>query len=99
MRFRGNQPATESPGRDHDLEQIYPSDVEPKDVVSIEDAAQRENRNEDEANVEELEQTARDYWGRSGQETDGAVPSEPPDSDPLPLQFPRKPKGPPEHNM
>lgn len=66
---------------------------------TIESITELENKKADEANVEELEQTSRDLWGRSGQQTDGAVPAELPDSDPLAQQPLRKPKGPPEHNM
>jgi hypothetical protein len=66
---------------------------------TIESITEQENREEDEDNVEELEQTSKDYWGRSAQQTDGAAPTEPPDVDPLIQQFPERPKGPPARNM
>jgi hypothetical protein len=71
----------------------------PEDFSTIESIAERENEEEDIANVEELEQTSQDFWGRSAQQTDGAVPSEPPDTDPLELQKLEKPTGPPAHNI
>ena len=73
--------------------------VKPEDFSTMEVIVERENAEEDEANVEELEQTTRDFWGRSAQQTDGGAPSEPPDTDPLELQKLENPKGPPAHNM
>src|SRR5689334_16604513 len=55
----------------------------PAPATPIETWIDRENKKEDEANVEELERTSKDYWGRSSQESDGAVPSTPPENDPL----------------
>ncbi len=100
MRFKGNQPLHQTPRPDPDQQETrYPREVKPEDFSTVEAITERENKQEDEANVEELERTSRDLWGRSGQETDGAVPTEPPDTDPLDLQFPEKPKLPPKHNM
>ena len=102
MRFKGNQPVPETshPESDQPAE-WYPEKEGGKDEFStIESATAEENRRADEANVEELEQTSEDYWGRRSQETDGAVPAEPPDSDPAVLQHPEiKPKLPPASNM
>jgi hypothetical protein len=72
---------------------------QPEDIGTIEAENERENQQEDEVNVEALEQTSKDYWGRRSQETDGAVPTDPPDVDPLAQQHLDKPKGPPKHNM
>ncbi len=84
---------------DDDQKQIFPPNVGPDILSSIESATEAENKAADEANVSEVEQTSKDYWGRGSQETDGAVPSELPDNDPLKLQPLRKPKGPPRHNI
>jgi hypothetical protein len=77
----------------------YPREVTLEDYGTLEDITGLENEQADEANVEEIDRTSKDYWGRTSQDTDGAVPVEPPDTDPLAKQFPRKPKGPPKHNM
>jgi hypothetical protein len=73
----------------------------PPPAKPYEGSIDRENKKEDEANVEELERTSKDYWGRSSQQTDGAVPTTPPEHDPLnkikdDLKIPHKP---PKHNM
>jgi hypothetical protein len=47
----------------------------------------------------QLERTMKDYYDRSDDESQGAVPIEPPDHNPLPLQHAEKPKRPPTHNM
>jgi len=47
----------------------------------------------------EFEQTVKDYYAQTDAEGQGAVPKEPPDHNPLPLQHPEKPKHPPRHNM
>jgi hypothetical protein len=100
MRFKGNQPLHETPRPDPDQKEIrYPRQVKPEDFSTVEVIAERENEEADNANMEALEQTSRDFWGRSDEETDGAVPSSPPDSDPLELQKLEKPTGPPAHNM
>src|SRR5687767_14966409 len=82
-----------------DQQQIYPPDLAGDALSTIESTVEHENKTADETNVEEGEQTSKDYWGRGSQESDGAIPSEPPDTDPLRLQPVRKPKGPPQHNM
>jgi hypothetical protein len=100
MRFKGNERLydTAHPGPNQQSFANQPSsDVE--NIGTIEDAVLAENEKEDDLNVEELEQTSKDYFGRGSQETDGAVPANPPDVDPLAQQHPTKPKGPPEHNM
>jgi hypothetical protein len=100
MRFKGNQPIHETPRPDPDQQEVrYPREVKPEDFSTVEAIADRENKQEDEANVEELERTSKDLWGRSAQKTDGAVPSEPPDTDPLGDQDLDNPRRPPEHNM
>jgi hypothetical protein len=73
----------------------------PDPATPIETWIDRENKKEDEANVEELERTSKDYWGRSSQESDGAVPTTPPENDPLnkvkdDFKIPHKP---PKNNM
>src|SRR4051812_19355383 len=100
MRFKGNEPLHQTPRPDPDQREVrYPREVNPADFSTIETVTERENKEEDEANVEAIEQTSQDYWGRRSQETDGAVPTEPPDRNPLDQQRPRKPKGPPKNNM
>jgi hypothetical protein len=100
MRFKGNQPLHETPRPDPDQKEVrYPREVKPEDFSTMEVIAERENEKEDSANVEELENTSQDFWGRSAQQSDGAVPSEPPDTDPLELLKPEKPIGPPAHNI
>ena len=100
MRFKGNQPLPTTPRPDPDQKETrYPREVNPEDFSTIEAINERENKQADEANVEELERTSKDLWGRSSQQSDGAVPSEPPDTDPLDLQPPERPQGPPQHNM
>jgi hypothetical protein len=48
----------------------------------------------------EFEQTMKDYYGRSDAEGQGGIPTEPPDTDPMPLQhLEDRPKRPPRHNM
>jgi len=47
----------------------------------------------------EFEQTNKDYYAQTDAEGQGGVPKEPPDTNPLPLQHPEKPKHPPRHNM
>jgi len=47
----------------------------------------------------QLERTMKDYYDRSDAESQGAVPIEPPDHNPMPLQHLEKPKRPPTHNM
>jgi hypothetical protein len=47
----------------------------------------------------EFEQTMKDYYNQSDVEGQGGVPKDPPDTNPLPLQHPDKPKRPPKHNM
>jgi len=48
----------------------------------------------------EFEQTMQDYYARTDVEGQGGVPSEPPDTDPMPLQhLDERPKHPPRHNM
>ena|SRR5262245_3886441 len=47
----------------------------------------------------EFEQTNKDYYAQTDAEGQGSVPKEPPDTNPLPLQHPEKPKHPPRHNM
>jgi hypothetical protein len=47
-----------------------------------------------------FEQTMKDYYAQSDAEGQGAVPKQPPDQDPMPLQhLDVKPKHPPRHNM
>src|SRR5262245_53802537 len=100
MRFKGNQPLHETPRPDPEQKETrYPREVKPEDFSTIEVIAEREKVEEDNANMQALEQTSRDFWGRSDEETDGAVPIEPPDTDPLELQKLEKPTGPPAHNM
>jgi hypothetical protein len=102
MRFKGNQPVSETTHPDPDQPLVrYPERQKETDQFStIEAAVEEENRRTDEANVVEMERTSTDYWGRRSQETDGAVPSEPPDSDPTTQQhLERKPKLPPASNM
>jgi hypothetical protein len=100
MRFKGNQPLHETPRPDPEQKEIrYAREVKREDFSTMEVIAQRENEEQDNANIEALEQTSRDFWGRSDEEIDGAVPIEPPDTDPLELQKPEKPTGPPAHNM
>lgn len=89
MRSKGNRPKRQIRGREVKLE----------DFSTMEVIAEREKVREDNSNVEALEQVSQDFWGRSGEQTDGGIPIEPPDTDPLVLQPPRKPKGPPAHNM
>jgi len=90
---------TDVPEGDPSQTPRYPREVTPEDYGTVEDLTGLENEEADEANVEEIDQTSKDYFGRTSQDTDGAVPVEPPDTDPLAQQFPRKPKGPPKHNM
>jgi hypothetical protein len=73
----------------------------PPPATPYETSVDRENRKEDEANVEEIERTSKDYWGRGSQETDGAVPSTPPENDPLNKvkEDLRIPHTPPKHNI
>jgi hypothetical protein len=99
MRFKGNEPVPET-------SQPMPGQPQPRDrknddehLGTLEAVTKDEDRQADEANVEEIEQTSIDYSGRRSQETDGAVPAEPPDNDPLAQAHPRKPKTPPAHNM
>jgi hypothetical protein len=99
MRFKGNEPLHETRPVPEQKEVRYPREVKPKDFSTMEVIAERENEEEDLANLEELERTSQDFWGRSAQQTDGAVPSEPPDTDPLELHDLTKPTGPPAHNM
>ena len=48
----------------------------------------------------EFEKTMQDYYARTDVEGQGGVPSEPPDTDPMPLQhLDERPKHPPRHNM
>ena len=47
----------------------------------------------------ELEQTMKDYYAQTDAEAQGAIPKEPPDQNPIPLQHLEKPKRPPRHNM
>ena len=100
MRFKGNNPLNETtrPAREQ-KEVRYPRLVKPEDYSTMEVIAERENEQTDEANLPELEQTSKDFWGRTAGELDGAVPTEPPDEDPLFLNRPRKPKQPPKNNM
>ena len=100
MRFKGNQPLNETRWPDPEQKEVrYPREVKREDFSTMEVIAERENEEEDLANVEELEQTSQDFWGRSAQQADGAIPSEPPDTDPLAFQNTRRPTGPPAHNM
>jgi hypothetical protein len=48
----------------------------------------------------EFEKTMQDYYARTDVESQGGVPIEPPDTDPMPLQhLDERPKHPPRHNM
>jgi hypothetical protein len=47
----------------------------------------------------DLEQTIKDYYAQTDAEGQGAVPKDPPDTDPMPLHHVQKPKHPPRHNM
>jgi hypothetical protein len=100
MRFKGNEPLHETSRPDPDQKEVrYPREVKPEDFSTMEAILDREKAAGDQATVEELEQTSQDFWGRSGEQTDGGIPADPPDTDPLELQKPEKPTGPPEHNM
>jgi len=100
MRFKGNEPLHETRQPDPEQREVrYPREVKPKDFSTIEVIAERENEEEAVSNVEELEQASQDFWGRSSQQADGAVPSEPPETDPLEFRELKKPTGPPAHNM
>jgi hypothetical protein len=46
-----------------------------------------------------IERTMEEYQGETDMEGQGGEPKEPPDTNPLPVQNPRKPKAPPKHNM
>ena len=100
MRFKGNERLFE-PARPDPAQQAAEVQPEPdiENIGTIEDVAELENLKEDAVNVEEIEQTLKDYSGRGSQEVDGAIPTDPPDVDPLAQQYPARPKGPPEHNM
>ena len=54
---------------------------------------------EDVPEVSEFEKTMKDYYAQTDVESQGGVPKEPPDTNPMPLQHPQKPKRPPQHNM
>ena len=47
----------------------------------------------------DFEQTVKDYYAQTDAEGQGAIPKEPPDRNPMPLQHLEKPKHPPSHNM
>jgi hypothetical protein len=47
----------------------------------------------------DFEKTIKDYYAQTDVEGQGGVPKDPPDTNPLPLQHPAKPKRPPQHNM
>jgi hypothetical protein len=100
MRFKGNQPLYETRRPDPEQKEVrYRRGVRAEDFSTMEAIAERENEEEDRANAEELEQTSQDFWGRSELQAEGAVPSEPPDTDPLEFQRLKKPTGPPAYNM
>ena len=46
-----------------------------------------------------LEKTMEDYYSQTDVESQGGVPLEPPDTNPMPLHSLKKAKGPPKHNM
>src|SRR5262245_5684551 len=49
---------------------------------------------------DDLEKTMKDYYAQTDVESQGGLPMEPPDTDPMPLQhLDDKPKHPPRHNM
>ena len=99
MRFQGNERLHQTSRADVEENKVPYPPTNIENLGSLESIQEVENKKEDEVNVEELERTSRDYWGRRSQETDGAVPSEPPEVDPLAQQHLDKPKGPPQHNM
>jgi len=100
MRFKGNQPLYGTPRPDPDQKEVqYPHEVQPEDFSTIEVISERENVLEDEANVKELERTSKDLWGRSSQQTDGAVPTDPPLNDPVRRRNLDTPRRPPKHNI
>ena len=54
---------------------------------------------EDTPETSDFEKTMKDYYAQTDVESQGGVPKEPPDRDPMPLQHLEKPKHPPRHNM
>ncbi|HYR43689.1 MAG TPA: hypothetical protein VER98_11735 [Terriglobia bacterium] len=54
---------------------------------------------EDMPETSQFEQTMKDYYAQTDAEGQGAVPKDPPDNDPMPLQHLEKPRHPPRHNM
>jgi hypothetical protein len=54
---------------------------------------------EDAPEASEFEKTMKDYYAQTDAEGQGAVPKEPPDVNPMPLQHLERPKRPPKHNM
>lgn len=73
--------------------------------VSTEAPAQRPDTamraiNERAPENSEFERTMKDYYAQTDVESQGGVPKEPPDTDPMPLQhLADRPKQPPRHNM
>src|SRR5690348_5695226 len=47
----------------------------------------------------EFEKTMKDYYAQTDVESQGGVPKEPPDREPMPLRHLEKPKHPPRYNM
>ena len=100
MRFKGNQPLHESRRTDPDQEENRDAQGnKPDEFSTLEIMGDRERQRQDVDNSEELEQTAEDYWGRSEQQMDGAVPTDPPERDPLKHRDLNNPRRPPKHNI
>jgi hypothetical protein len=90
------------PVRPHEAaERVIEASSQP---VSTEAPDQKPDRtmkaiDEDTPESGEFERTMKDYYARTDVEEQGGVPTEPPDTDPMPLQHLEKPKRPPRHNM
>ena len=82
-------------------ERILEAASQPVSTEAPDQLPDRKMRSIDETAPEnsEFEQTMKDYYAQTDAEGQGAVPKEPPDDDPMPLQHLEKPRHPPAHNM
>jgi hypothetical protein len=84
-----------------EAERVIEASSQPVSTEAPDQKPDRKMRSIDEDMPErsEFEQTMKDYYAETDAELQGAVPKSPPDTNPLPLQHPEKPKHPPRHNM
>ena len=102
MRGRKHKAFEKQPVAPHEAaERVIEAASQPVSTEAPDQIPDRRMKGIDEGTPEsgEFEQTVKDYYAQTDVESQGGIPKEPPDRDPMPLQHLERPRHPPRHNM